>query len=80
VSVSGSDPPVIVSLFDPSAEFTTDIADVYPNKEVSLVHSRDQPLPHFDKQIMTKVLLLYNSSLARWLTGCVRQLWTDSAR
>ena len=32
-----------------SIEFATDIADVYPSKEVTLVHSRDQLLPRFDK-------------------------------
>ncbi|KAF9787765.1 hypothetical protein BJ322DRAFT_1045036 [Thelephora terrestris] len=30
-------------------QFATDIADVYPNKAVTLVHSRDQLLPGFDK-------------------------------
>jgi hypothetical protein len=51
VSGSGSNLPVVVRLFDPSAEFATNIADVYPNKEVTLIHSRDQPLPRFDKQV-----------------------------
>ena len=51
MSVSGSDLPVIARLFDPSAEFTTDIADVYPNKEVTLIHSQDQLLPRFDKRM-----------------------------
>ena len=48
-SVSASDVPVVASLPDFSTEFATDIADVYPNKEVALVHSRDQLLPRFDK-------------------------------
>ena len=51
VSVSASDPPVVKSLPDPSTEFATDIADVYPNKEITLVHSRDQLLPRFDKRM-----------------------------
>ena len=42
-------PTVVTNLPDPSVEFATDIADVYPNKEVTLVHSRDQLLPRFDK-------------------------------
>ena len=49
VSVSASDLPVAITLPDTSTEFATDIADVYPNKEVALVHSRDQLLPRFDK-------------------------------
>ena len=51
MSVSGSNPPVVARLFDPSAEFATDIADMYPNKEVTLVHSQDQLLPRFDKRM-----------------------------
>jgi hypothetical protein len=51
VSVSGSNSPIVATIFDPSAEFATDIADVYPNKEVTLVHSRDQLLPRFDKRM-----------------------------
>lgn len=30
-------------------EFATDIADVYPEKPVTLIHSRGQLLPRFDK-------------------------------
>ena len=48
MSVSASDLPVAAGP-DLSTEFATDIADVYPNKEVALVHSRDQLLPRFDK-------------------------------
>ena len=49
VSVSPSDLPVLTSPPDLATEFATDIADVYPNKEVTLVHSRGQLLPRFDK-------------------------------
>jgi hypothetical protein len=49
VSVSTTDLPAVTSLSDTSTEFATDIADVYPNKAVTLVHSRDQLLPGFDK-------------------------------
>lgn len=46
-----SNPSVVASLPDPSAEFATDVADVYPTKQVTLVHSRDQLLPRFDKRM-----------------------------
>ena len=49
MSVSASDLPVATKPPEPSTEFATDIADVYPGKEVTLVHSRDQLLPRFDK-------------------------------
>ena len=49
MSVSTSDSPAVMSLPDRLTEFATDIADVYPTKEVTLVHSRDQLLPRFDK-------------------------------
>lgn len=51
MSVSASDPPVVTALPYHSTEFATDIADVYPNKKVALVHSRDQLLPRFDKRM-----------------------------
>jgi len=49
VSVSARDPSVVMGFPDRSTEFATDIADVYPAKEVTLVHSRDHLLPRFDK-------------------------------
>ena len=49
MSVSASDPSVVMGLPDHPTEFATDIADVYPTKEVTLVHSRDQLLPRFEK-------------------------------
>lgn len=51
MSVSVNDPSVVAGLPDLSTEFATDVADVYPTKEVTLVHSRDQLLPRFDKQM-----------------------------
>lgn len=30
-------------------EFATDIAAIYPNKKVTLLHSRDRLLPRFDE-------------------------------
>jgi hypothetical protein len=30
-----------------SAEFATDLKDVYPNKEVTLLHSRMRFMPHY---------------------------------
>ncbi|KAF9652776.1 hypothetical protein BDM02DRAFT_3266130 [Thelephora ganbajun] len=37
-------------------QFATDVADVYPNKEVTLVHSRDQLLPRFDRWMHDTVM------------------------
>lgn len=42
-------PTSCMGLHDRFTEFATDIADVYPTKEVTLVHSRDHLLPRFDK-------------------------------
>ena len=50
VSVSGCH-YVDMSSSDAWTEFATDIADVYPDKEITLVHSRDQLLPRFDKKM-----------------------------
>ena len=75
MSVSTSDLPVVASLPDVSIEFATDIADVYPNKTVTLVHSRGQLLPRFDRwmhETSTTPLQLF--FFVRSLTGRLYQL------
>lgn len=81
VSVSTSGLPVIANRPDTPIEFATDIADVYPKKEVTLAHSRDQLLPRFDKWMHdTSTVPLLLLLLFRMLTVCVHQLWIASAR
>ncbi len=47
-------------------EFATDIKSVYPEKSVTLLHSRQRLLPRFDERCTTRVslicLLIYHSS------------------
>ena len=62
MSVSTTHPPAVTSLPDILTEFATDIADVYPNKEVTLVHSRDQLLPGFDKWMHDTSTVLHRST------------------
>ena len=71
MSVSASDSSVVMGLPDRSVEFATDIADVYPTKEVTLVHSRDHLLPRFDKWMHNTGTVLYNPPLAGLLTDCM---------
>ena len=81
VSVSKNNLSIVTNLIDPSAEFATDVADVYPTKQVTLVHSRDQLLPRFDKRMHdTGTVSPRLLTPARLLTDCMRQLWTGSAR
>ena len=80
-SVSACDPPVVMGLPDCFTEFATDIADIYPTKEITLVHSRDHLLPRFDKWMHDTGTVSWSFFLlARLLTGCIRQLWTVSTR
>ena len=81
MSVSASDPPAVITLSDPSTEFATDIADAYPTKEVTLVRSRNQLLPRFDKWMHDAgTIFLSPLPLARLLMVYTRQLWIGSAR
>ena len=45
------------NLPDYSIEFAIDIADIYPAREATLVHSRDQLLPRFGRWMHTAVFL-----------------------
>lgn len=50
-------------------QFATDIADVYPNKEVTLAHSRDQLLPGFDRWMHDQIVNRLREANVRLLLG-----------